>query len=85
MNQYHLDTKETLKKPRSAQGVCVFLPWSEGTCWPQNLETQLLGNALKASKILRSQGAGAQHDQPPARDFTRSRERESQVGWLVDL
>lgn len=77
MNQYDLDAKETLKKLRSAQCVCVFLPWSEGTCWPQNLQTQLLGNAMKGSKLPRSQGAGARHDQPLARDFTRSRERAS--------
>lgn len=77
MNRYHLDTKGTLKKLRSAQCVCVFLPWSEGTCWSKNLQTQLLGNALKGNKLLSSQGGEAQRGQPPAGDFRRSRERES--------
>lgn len=81
MNQYHLDAKETLKRLRSAQCVCVFLPWSEGT------KAYKLSYWEMRCKVVSSPDLKVrEHDMTNSLlEILRGREREHQVGWLVDL
>lgn len=60
-----------------------FLPSLEETCWSQNVQTQLLGNALKGIKLLISWDAEAQHGQPFAGDRMTSEEQHRWVDWLI--
>lgn len=60
-----------------------FLPRSDDTCWSKNLQTQLLGNILKGSKLLAPSGVEAQHDQPLAGDLMRFEEQHRGVDWLI--